>query len=147
MKRLLHEAKAGKADAQFNLGVFYNNRLDDNGHAIAGNRAEAIKWLLAAARQGLPRAQMRLAETYVDRPDTSGSHAKAFLWFLLAKASLEGVHREKARSECDRLAAELTPEQMARGVKLARLWKPRPYAGNRTPRPRRAVDAGGMSDE
>ena len=61
--------KAAKLPAQFNLGVLYDSRLDDNGYAIEGDRAEAIKWMLAAAEQGLPRAQSRLAELYADWPE------------------------------------------------------------------------------
>src|SRR6516164_5512720 len=64
IRHLLIAAKSGDAAAQFNLGVLYDSRLDDNGYAIEGNRAEAMKWLLAAAEQGLPRAQSKLAEMY-----------------------------------------------------------------------------------
>jgi TPR repeat protein len=61
MKRLLRQALAGDAESQFNLGVLYVNGRDDNGHPIPGNSAESIKWLLAPAKQGLPRAQIKLA--------------------------------------------------------------------------------------
>jgi len=64
MRRLRLAAESGDAAAQFNLGVLSDGRLDDNGYAIEGNRAESLKWLLAAAEQGLPRAQSRLAELY-----------------------------------------------------------------------------------
>ncbi len=42
--------------------------LDDNGYTIPGDRAEALRWLLLAAGNGLPRAQLRLAELYADSP-------------------------------------------------------------------------------
>jgi TPR repeat protein len=61
-KRLLLDAEAGDARAQCNLGILYGNGLDDNGYAVEGDRPQAIKWLLAAAEQGLPRAQIELAE-------------------------------------------------------------------------------------
>jgi TPR repeat protein len=61
MKRLLRQALAGDAESQFNLGVLYVNGRDHNGHPIPGNSAESIKWRLAAAKQGLPRAQIKLA--------------------------------------------------------------------------------------
>ena len=76
-KQLLQAAEAGDAGSQYNLGILCNNGMDDNGHAVAGNRWEAVKWLLAAAEQGLPRAQVKLAEVYADAPDISGSHAAA----------------------------------------------------------------------
>ena len=62
MRHLRLAAESGDAAAQFNLGVLFDSREDDNGYAIEGNRGQAIKWLLAAAEQGLPRAQSRLAE-------------------------------------------------------------------------------------
>jgi len=62
IKHLILAAESGDAAAQFNLGVLCDSRLDDNGYTIEGNRAEAMKWLLAAAEQGLARAQSKLRE-------------------------------------------------------------------------------------
>lgn len=117
-------AREGNADAQFNLGVLCDNRTDDNGHAIGGNRAEAIKWLLAAAEQGLARAQIRLAEIYVEQPDSDGSHTDACSWFLLARSKLAGVHRERAQSGYDRIAVGLSAAQITEIAKRVQLWKP-----------------------
>ena len=50
MKRLQVAAEKGDASAQFNLGVLYDNRLDDNGHPIGSNRAQALKWLQMARK-------------------------------------------------------------------------------------------------
>src|SRR5690348_4976071 len=80
-------AENGDAAAQFNLGVLFDSREDDNGYAIEGNRTQAIKWLLAAAEQGLPRAQSRLAELYAGGPNVSGNLVNACAWFLLATKS------------------------------------------------------------
>jgi TPR repeat protein len=88
MRHLQIAAKSGEAAAQFNLGVLYDSRLDDNGYAVDGDRAQAIKWLWAAAEQGLPRAQSRLAELYADGPNTSGSYVNACAWFLMAADKL-----------------------------------------------------------
>jgi len=137
MKRLLREAMTGSADAQFNLGVLYGNGLDDNDHPISNKPREAIKWLLAAAKQGLPQAQMRLAEAYADRPTRSGGPARAYFWFLLAGASLDGIHRERAQSGGNRILGELTPKEVATAARRAQLWRPgrRPPAPPPTPRP------------
>jgi len=124
MRRLTQAAKDGDANAQFNLGILCDNHTDDNGYAVEGNRAEAIKWLLAAAEQGLPRAQIRLAEMYLERADGDGSHADACFWFLLAKDNLAGAHREKAQSAYDRVAAILSPAMVAAARKRAQLWRP-----------------------
>ena len=68
-KRLIEAAEAGDAGSQCNLGILYDNGVDDNGYAVEGNRPQAVRWLLAAAEQGLPRAQIKLAEVYADGPD------------------------------------------------------------------------------
>jgi TPR repeat protein len=123
MRHLRLAAESGEAAAQFNLGVLYDSRLDDNGYAIEGNRAEAIKWLLAAAEQGLPRAQSRLAELYADGPNASGNYVNACAWFLLATTSSRGIHRHQARSGYERMASYLTPAQLSKAKRLAGLWK------------------------
>ncbi len=87
-KELLAAAEGGSADAQLNLGVMLKNRVDDNGYAIEGNKPQAVRWLLAAAEQGLSRAQVKLAEVYADAPDISGSHATACGWFLVAATTI-----------------------------------------------------------
>ena len=119
-KRLLQAAEAGDARAQCNLGTLYGNALDDNGYTVEGQRPQAIRWLLAAAEQGLPRAQVKLAEIFADAPDTSGSHSAACGWFLLAALGLRGIQRHRARSGYDRLAAHLSPKQLARAKRFAR---------------------------
>ena len=80
IRHFLVAAKNGDAAAQFNLGVLYDSRLDDNGYAIEGNRAEAMKWLLAAAEQGLPRAQNKLAEMYAGVPVVAEDFIHACAW-------------------------------------------------------------------
>src|SRR6266851_9075290 len=112
-KRLLQAAEAGDARAQCNLGILYDNGVDDNGYAVTGNRPQAVKWLLAAAEQGLSRAQVKLAEVYADAPDIAGSHASACGWFLLAAVGLRGIHLHSARSGYERIASHLTPAPIA----------------------------------
>jgi TPR repeat protein len=128
-KRLLQAAEAGDARAQYNLGILYDNGLDDNGYIVAGNRPEAVRWLLAAAEQGLPRAQVKLAEVYGEAPDVSDSHATAGGWFLVAALGLDGIHLHRARSGFERIASHLTPAQIARARRFARDWTPRQPEG------------------
>jgi TPR repeat protein len=124
-KRLLLAAEAGDARAQYNLGILFDNGLDDNGYVVDGNRPQAVRWLLAAADQGLARAQVKLAEVYADGPDVSGSHATACGWFLLAATGLRGIHLDKARSGYERIASHLTPAQIAGARRFARDWTKR----------------------
>jgi TPR repeat protein len=104
MRRLLQAAERGDADAQFNLAILYHT-----GNAAAGGRAEAIKWLLEAAEQGLPRAQAKLAELLAEVPDAAGSHVQA---------------RAQAQAGYERVAAGLTPADIAAVTTLAQRWKP-----------------------
>jgi hypothetical protein len=124
IKHLILAAESGDAAAQFNLGVLCDSRLDDNGYSIEGDRAEAIKWLLAAAEQGLARAQSRLAEMYAEGPNAPGDYINACAWFLLAITTLRGVHRHKALSNFDRVSSHLTPAQLAKARCFAVNWKP-----------------------
>ncbi|MBI1779435.1 MAG: sel1 repeat family protein [Proteobacteria bacterium] len=125
MKRLLPAAEKGDANAQFNLGVLYCSRTDDNGYPMAGNRAEAIKWLLKSAQQGLPRAQSKLAEIYADGPEAASNCIKACTWFLLAMSGSNGAQRETAQLGFERLSSTMSPAQLARARRLAQAWKPR----------------------
>ena len=124
-KRLFKAAEGGDARSQYNLGILYGSGLDDNGYAVEVDRPQTVKWLLAAAEQGLPRAQVKLAEVYAEGPDISGSHATACGWFLLAAMGLRGVHRHNARSEYERIASHLTPAQIAEARRFAHDWTQR----------------------
>ena len=124
-KRLLQAAEGGDAHAQCNLGILYANGLDDNGYALQGGRSHAVRWLSAAAEQGLPRAQLKLAEVYADAPDISGSNAVACGWFLRAALGLRGIHLHQAQLGYERVASHLTPEQIAQARGFARDWTPK----------------------
>lgn len=124
-KWLLRAAEAGDAGAQCNLGILYDNGLDDNGHAVTGDQRQAVKWLLAAAEQGLPRAQVKLAEVYASAPEISGSHAAAGGWFLLAALGLHGAHLHRARSGYERIASHLNPAQIEQARRFAQSWTPK----------------------
>jgi TPR repeat protein len=123
IKHLIFAAESGDPAAQFNLGVLCDSRVDDNGYTIEGNRAEAMEWLLAAAEQGLPRAQSKLAEMYADGPNAPEDYINACAWFLLAIKTLGGIHRHRARSGFDRISSHLTPAQLAKARCFAVNWK------------------------
>src|SRR6266481_640197 len=122
-KHLLEAAERGDAEAQFNLGVIYENGLNDSRYAAEGNRPEAVRWLLAAAEQGLPRAQIKLAEMYAGGPDEAASYVTACGWFLVATTSLRGIHLHRAQSGYERASSHLTPTQIAQARRFARSWK------------------------
>jgi len=130
-KRLFKAAEGGDARSQYNLGILYGSGLDDNGYAVEIDRPQTLRWLLAAAEQGLPRAQVKLAEVYAEGPDISGSHATACGWFLLAAMGLRGIHLHRAQSGYERIASHLTPAQIAKARRFARDWAPKRPTPNR----------------
>ena len=123
-KHLLEAAERGNAEAQFNLGVMCENGLHDNHYAVEGSRLEAERWFLAAAEQGLPRAQIKLAEIYAEEPEIPGSSVKACGWFLLATLTLRGAQLERAQSAYQRASSRLTPAQIAAARDFADAWQP-----------------------
>ncbi len=124
-KHLLQAAERGDAEAQFNLAIIYENGLDDSRYAVEGNRPEAVRWLLAAAEQGLPRAQIKLAEMYAAESETPENLVRACGWYLLATTGLRGAHLQKARSAFERTSSGLTPSQIAESRRFVQGWKPK----------------------
>jgi len=124
-KHLLQAAKRGDAEAQFNLGIIYENALDDSRYAIEGERPEALRWLLAAAEQGLLRAQIKLAELYAAEPEIPENSVKACGWYLLATTGLRGARLREAQSAYQRASSRLTPSQIAEVRRFAQGWKPK----------------------
>jgi len=124
VRRLLSAAESGNVEAQFNLGVLYDNPLDDNGHAIKGNRAEAMRWLLLAAEHGLARAQCKLAELYAQPPARRRDQSEACTWFLVAARTSSGIHRRKAQIGYQQVVSRMTPPQIEKAKRRALAWKP-----------------------
>ena len=120
---LLEAAEHGNAEAQFNLGIICENGFDDSRYAVEGNKLEAEKWFLAAAEQGLPRAQLKLAEIYAAQPETPDNSVKACTWYLLATASLRGSQLQVAQSAYRRVALRLTSAQITEVRDLVEAWQ------------------------
>jgi len=135
MKHLLQAAEGGDAESQFNLGIIYENGLDDSRYAVEGSLPQAMRWFLAAAEQGLPRAQLKLAEMHAAEPDMAESSITACGWYLLAMTSLSGAHLQKAQSAYQRASFHLTSSQIAEVRRFAEGWK------------RKALTIAAMSDQ
>ena len=123
-KHMLEAAEGGDAAAQFNLAVMYENELLDNRYGPKGDHSEAMRWLLAAAEQGLTRAQVKLAQIYDrDAANISGGSVKACEWYLLAARGLCGDDLRKAQFAHRRIAKGLTPAQVAEVTEFVQDWK------------------------
>ncbi len=72
-------ADRGDADAQYNLGVMYNN-----GDGVAQNYSEALKWHRKAAAQGNGNAQFHLGLMYDRGRGMTRDYTEAAKWYRLA---------------------------------------------------------------
>ena len=72
-------AESGDADAQFDLGLMYNN-----GQGVPKDYAEAVKWFRLAADQGFAKGQNGLGLMYNIGQGVPKDYAEAVKWYRLA---------------------------------------------------------------
>jgi len=72
-------AKQGMAEAQYNLGIIY-----DNGFGVVQNYQTAVKWYTLAAEQGYASAQYNLGKKYEKGEGVLQNYKTAAKWFTLA---------------------------------------------------------------
>ncbi|MDR1308649.1 MAG: sel1 repeat family protein, partial [Deltaproteobacteria bacterium] len=80
MGRIRQQAAEGDAIAQFILG----DALETGDGPIPKDTGMAAKWMLKAARQGMPEAQFRLAAMYFSGEGLGLDMGKALKWFRQA---------------------------------------------------------------
>jgi len=122
MKRMQIAAAAGDALAQFNLGMMYDHGMDDNHHPRTADRGEAARWFLSAAKQGLPRAQLKLAQFYIEAEEQGDHRVEAGAWFLRAAAGSSGAQQYEAKKGYEKVAAQMTEAEIAAARALADTW-------------------------
>ena len=122
MRRLQLAAEAGDALAQFNLGVMYDHGMDDNEHPRVADRGEAIRWLTSAAKQGLPRAQLKLAQTYADETENAKHRIEASAWFLRAAEGSSGADQFEAQKGFTKMSARMSEGEIESARSLAEKW-------------------------
>jgi len=72
-------AEGGNRDAQFNLGLLY-----ENGFGVAADAAEAARWYRRAAEQNDRTAQAYLAEMYANGVGVGRNDIEALRWYRAA---------------------------------------------------------------
>lgn len=97
---------------------------------------------MAAAEQGLPRAQIKLAEVYAREPGVAGNSIKACAWLLLATTRLRGANLQSAQSAYQRASLPLTPAQIAKAKWFAHNWRPNRPAAAATPEQPETLNGG-----
>ena len=116
-------AEKGLVVAQFMLGLMYAE-----GEDVPQDYAEAVRWYRRAAEQDNADAQFKLGVGYDNGYGVPQDLVQAHKWYNLAASRASGVDqdlREKAVRSRDRIAARLTPAQLAEAQRLAREWQPR----------------------
>ena len=78
-KKMLQAAEQGNVDAQFNLGVMY-----DNGRGVRQDYAQAVQWYRKAAEQGDADAQYVLGVMYDNGQGVRQDYTQAVQWYRKA---------------------------------------------------------------
>jgi TPR repeat protein len=113
-------AKKGNADGEYDLGLMYAD-----GDGVGQDYAEAARWYRLASDQGQPDAQNSLGMRYKRGQGVAQDYVQAYKWFALSATlapSLEG--RARAEANRDKVAATMTPSQIAEAQQLVQEWKP-----------------------
>jgi TPR repeat protein len=111
-------ADEGNPAAQFNLGQMY--RL---GQGVPRNAAEAARWYHLAAAQGDGQSQYNLGVMYYNAQGVPRNFVFSHMWLTLSAATgVENAVRNRAM-----LSKQMTPEQIAQALQLARDCKQREF--------------------
>ena len=108
-------ADQGDAEAQYNLGIMYNN-----GEGVPKDDAEAVRWFLLAAEQGHASAQLNLGFMYALGRGVLKDDVLAHMWYNTAGANGD----EAARKQRDNLEDDMTRAEISRATELARFHRP-----------------------
>ena len=114
-------ADQGYVFAQINLGVAYAD-----GRGVSQDYAEAVRWYRKAAEQNNAQAQAKLALMYFDGRGVPQNYVHAYMWCALAAArypASDTKDQDGVIALRDRIAAKMTPAQIAQAQELASQWR------------------------
>ena len=111
-------AKAGVAEAMFNLGLFMYE-----GQGGPPDLPGAADWFTRAAKLGLKDAQYNLARLYENGYGVTQNFSLAYQWYLVA-ADVSGD--KEAHADADRLRPTLTAEGRKAAERFAETFRPEP---------------------
>ena len=117
LEHKLKAANAGYSLAQYDVSIVYLKRNDvDN----------AIRWIQAAAAQGVPLALYNLSVSYKDGRGVPVDKVRTYSYFKLAKLSSEGNIPQKAQSALDDLKRDMSANEVEAAEQFVAHWKPEP---------------------
>jgi uncharacterized protein len=107
-------AAQGHSGGQVSLGLMYAR-----GEGVTQDGREAVRWFRAAAKQGDPRGELNLAMAHWMGLGIPRDVIEAYLWASLsaAKGNEEGKELQAA------IRQEMTPSQIAKAQRLAKVFK------------------------
>lgn len=108
-------AEQGDPRGQYNLGAMY-----DAGTGVAQDLRKAAEWYRRAAEQGDSRGQYSLGDMYLLGQGVDQNDVEAHRWFSLAAVN----GNDDAVPALQRLAAQMSPAEIAEAERLARAWRP-----------------------
>jgi TPR repeat protein len=113
-------AEQGDANAQWVLGVWYQY-----GKGVIQDYKEAVKWYRLGAEQGDARGQYNLGRMYELGNGVVQDYTRAHMWLNIS-ASQANADATKSR---DKLAKEMTPEDISKAQGMARECVAKNYKG------------------
>jgi len=109
------KAKAGDADAQFNLAEAYRD-----GESVRKDMQEALKWYHRSATQGNTEAQFALGFAYRGGDGVQMNKVLSYMWFDIASKNGE----ESAFGLRNDVAWSMTEPEIDEARNKAQAWKP-----------------------
>jgi hypothetical protein len=110
-------AAQGHADAQFCLGVKYQNGL-----GLPKDDVQAVSWYCRAAEHEHPDALFGLGCMYVLGRGVPEDYVEAYTWITLGVVRAYGPEKRLYTQIRTALAGCMTRRQLTEARKLARLW-------------------------
>lgn len=107
-------ADGGNAAAQQSLGVMYLH-----GYGVSRDFNEAVRWFTKAADQGNVHACDNLGWMYEQGNGVKQDRVRAYMWYSRAVAVASGDEIKLPKSNEDRVAATLTPDEISQAKALA----------------------------
>ena len=120
LKELTPLAEQGHSDAQYNLGLLYNN-----GQGVPQDYSTAVKWWTLSAEQGDADAQKALGLMYGLGKGVLKDNVYAHMWLNIAASNGD----ENASGNRDIMAERMTPSDISKAQQLARECVAKDYKG------------------
>lgn len=121
-ERIVLSARALRGDAQAQADM---GQLLEKGRGTKPDAAEAAEWYRKAAAQGNQDGQHRLGMLYAQGVGVPRDPVEAYMWLSVAAGQPSGgTEAEQSLYVRNRLAQEMTAEQIAEGQRRAEAWRP-----------------------